>query len=105
MPDYKFYLTYRDRLSLEDAHGPYHGLHAGNIIATEGDFHGRHTGISLTAWAPNSNKPNSSVVRVEIPVDYLMEYCRPVSEEVARWIHPALFEVIDMEDAETEEDW
>lgn len=86
----KFYLTYPDRAALEAAVDDL-GNHSGNVIAAYGGPVVGQQGLSLGAWVPTRNKPNSEVSRGKISLIYLVDYCRAISESDARRIHPQLF--------------
>jgi len=96
MTEFKYYLTYPDRWALEDARFDL-GNHAGNVIATYGGPVAGPQGITLEAWAPTRKYPNSEVTKAKIPAIYLLNYCRAISEQDARAIHPNLFRAIAAE--------
>ena len=89
----KFYLTYPSRKDLEDARHDL-GNHSGNIIATFAGPIAGDQGLSLAAWVPTQNKPNSEVRKAKISMIYLLDYTRAISEAEAREIHPKLFRAI-----------
>lgn len=93
MGEMKFYLTYPSRQDLEEAREDL-GNHSGNVIATfAGPIQGAQ-GLSLAAWVPKQNKPNSEVIKAKISMIYLLDYCRAISERDARAIHPRLFSTL-----------
>ena len=92
----RFYLTYPDRWSLEDARFDL-GNHSGNVIATYGGPIAGPQGISLAAWVPTKNYANSEVTKAKISVIYLLDRCRAIGEPQARAIHPNLFRAIAAE--------
>ena len=93
MGNLKFYLTYPSRAELEAASCSL-GNHSGNVIATfAGPIQGEQ-GLSLAAWIPTQNKPNSEVRKAKISMIYLLDYCRAISERDARAIHPRLFSTL-----------
>ena len=94
MSTMNFYLTYPSRKDLEAASFDL-GNHSGNVIATfAGPIQGAQ-GLSLAAWVPTQNKPNSEVTKAKISMIYLLNYTRAISETDARAIHPKLFRTLD----------
>lgn len=92
----RFYLTYPSRKDLEAAIDSL-GNHSGNVIATfAGSIQGAQ-GLSLAAWVPTQNKPNSEVTKAKISMIYLLDRCRAIGEPQARAIHPNLFRAIAAE--------
>lgn len=93
MSNLKFYLTYPSRKALEDARDDF-GEHSGNVIATYAGPVQGDQGLSLHAWVPTQNKPNSEVIKAKISMIYLLDYCRAINERDARIIHPRLFSTL-----------
>ena len=93
MSNLKFYLTYPSRKDLEAARHDL-GNHSGNVIATFAGPIAGDQGLSLAAWVPTQNKPNSEVKKARISMIYLLDYSRAISEAEARVIHPQLFRTL-----------
>jgi len=93
MSELKYYLTYPDRRSLEDARDDL-GNHSGNVIAVYAGPIAGAQGLSMFAWVPTRNEANSAVTRGKISLIYLTDYCRAISERDARSIHPRLFSTL-----------
>lgn len=93
MAHFNFHLVYPSRPALEAARDDL-GEHAGNVIAVCGGPTNGAQGLCLPAWMPDSNAPNSDVIQAKVSMLYLINYCRAISEQDARAIHPRLFQAI-----------
>lgn len=93
MDQMRYFLSYPNRSALEAAVEDY-GNHAGNVIAVYAGPTNGAQGLCMSAWMPDSNKPNSDVIRAKVSMLYLISYCRAISEQDARFIHPRLFKAM-----------
>ena len=93
----RFYLEYPNSAEKRKATRKRLGNHSGNVIATYGGPVAGPQGITLEAWAPTRKYPNSEVTKAKIPAIYLLNYCRSISEQDARAIHPNLFRAMAAE--------
>ena len=90
MHGYKFFEEYRDETMQASS---------GNVIAVNlgaGSFV-QHGGVCYRAVVPHPDHdlPNSPVTFRLFNAEYLGARCRRVSEDVARQIHPRLFEFLE----------
>jgi hypothetical protein len=89
MKGYRFYLEHN---SPQDKRK---GNDAGNVIAISTDIIGRDG--DYEGLASVTSAPDSDVNWGNINIDYLEGYCKRISEEKAREIHPRLFARLDEE--------
>jgi hypothetical protein len=69
--------------------------HSGNVFAAFLTERGRFQGDGVGAILP---EPNSCVAYTGVNIrDWLHKFCKRVPEDLARKIHPALFERLDAE--------
>lgn len=103
MKGWRFYLEYPNKKEKRKGRAEQTALgnHEGNIVAImlreDGcfDYQITATGTTFSAVSALFFCANSAVCFSSVGEEYLRSRCKRVSEQIARQIHPALFEYLD----------
>ncbi len=103
MKGWRFYLEYPNKTEQKKGRARLDSLgnHEGNVVAIslreDGwfDYWITATGVSLSAVVGLFFCTNSTVCFSSVGEEYLSCCCKRVSEQIARQVHPALFEYLE----------
>lgn len=97
MKGYTFYLSYKTPADKRKGTVKKPGQNSGNVEAVYGDTFFSEGQMCRETIGAVYFHPNSAVCGGAASLEYLRKNCRRIPEELAREIHPVLFERLDQE--------